>query len=268
VRPVIHPALAGEGAWDVTSPLFARAQSPPVLVTAYRPDPSYPRVVAGLAWFDHRRTAISLYPGLHEPPDGGGLRLAAVPPSARGALLATFNGAFKHADGRGGFFAHGRLYEPLVRGMATIVGSRGGGVDVRTWTGGPAPPSSVLFARQNLPLIVQHGRPNPSLNDSAQWGATLGNAIMVWRSGVGVDGHGNLIYAAAPQQTVGGLARILIHAGAMRAMELDINSYWVTLNTYGRPGARDPHSLLATMNRPPQRYLSPDDRDFFAVYSR
>ena len=51
-------------------------------------------------------------------------------------------------------------------------------------------------------------------------------------------------------------------------MELDINSYWTNLITYRRPGAVDPANLLAAMTRPPSRYLTVDDRDFFAVYIR
>jgi hypothetical protein len=90
----------------------------------------------------------------------------------------------------------------------------------------------------------------------------------VWRSGIGVDAKGNLIYAAADAQTVGSLAQILIRAGAIRAMELDINSYWVTFITYAEPLAGRPSSLLPAMTRGPNRYLTPDDRDFFAVYLR
>ena len=88
------------------------------------------------------------------------------------------------------------------------------------------------------------------------------------RLSLGVDRRGNLIYAAAPDQTVRGLARILIHAGAVRAMELDINSYWVTLNSYRKTGGRGARKLLTGMTRPALRYLSPDDRDFFAVSTR
>jgi hypothetical protein len=51
-------------------------------------------------------------------------------------------------------------------------------------------------------------------------------------------------------------------------MELDINSYWVSFITYGAPGAEDPSKLLEGMERPATRYLEPDDRDFFALYSR
>ncbi len=76
------------------------------------------------------------------------------------------------------------------------------------------------------------------------------------------------IYAAANNQTVGSLAAVLIHAGAVRAMELDINSYWVTFNSYLQPLAGRPSSLLSDMARSSSRYLTPDDRDFFAVYLR
>jgi hypothetical protein len=152
--------------------------------------------------------------------------------------------------------------------MATLIGYADGRVDVAAWSGGPSVPRNVLFARQNLPLIVSGGRPNPNLSDGPEWGATLGNAVRVWRSGVGVDARGDLIYAAANGQTVGSLAQILIRAGAIRAMELDINSYWVTFITYGQPSAGQPASLLPGMTRGPERYLSPDDRDFFAVYLR
>jgi hypothetical protein len=136
------------------------------------------------------------------------------------------------------------------------------------WNHGSTAPSNVVFARQNLPLIVNYGRPNPNLNNGIEWGATLGNAILVWRSGIGVDRRGNLIYAAGDNQTVGSLAATLVHAGAVRAMELDINSYWVSFIDYGQPGARAATNLLPSMTRSSQRYLEPDDRDFFAVYAR
>jgi hypothetical protein len=73
---------------------------------------------------------------------------------------------------------------------------------------------------------------------------------------------------AADNQTVGSLARALAHAGAVRAMELDINSYWVSFISYRRRNAGGPSNLISSMTRPATRYLSPDDRDFFAVYSR
>ena len=51
-------------------------------------------------------------------------------------------------------------------------------------------------------------------------------------------------------------------------MELDINTYWTSFITYRRPGASGPANLLSSMDRSSQRYLTPDDRDFFGVYMR
>jgi hypothetical protein len=85
---------------------------------------------------------------------------------------------------------------------------------------------------------------------------------------VGIDRYGNLIYAAANDMTVASLAEVLRRAGAVRAMELDINTYWPSFITYRHPGAAGAANLLPTMDRSPLRYLTPDDRDFFAVYLR
>ena len=241
-----------------------------MLVTSFRPDPrNYPQLVAGVAWIDRTRTSTWLYPGRLEPavsmPSRGPME---VPTDRRASLVATFNSGFKLADSGGGFASGGHTYAPMRRGFATIVRYRDGRMDVISWSGGHDVGPGVLYARQNLPLIVSGGRPNPNLSDGPEWGATLGNAIRVWRSGVGIDRHGNLIYAAANDQTVGSLAAILIHAGAVRAMQLDINTYWTSFITYRHPGAVGAANLLANMDRSPQRYLTPDDRDFFAVYVR
>lgn len=265
IRPVISPALPGEGVWHAT--FASDSLHPPVMITSFRPEPDYPQLVAGVAWIDHTETSVQLYPGLQEPavslPSRGP---AEVPPQLRSRLVATFNSGFKESDFGGGFAIGGRTYAPMQHDVATFVRYTNGRVDVISWHGGSDVPSNVVYARQNLPLIVDGGRANPNLSSGPEWGFTLGNAVLVWRSAVGVDRRGNLIYAAAPDQTVGSLAQTMIRAGAGRAMELDINTYWTTFISYRRPGARGAASLLASMDRSPQRYLTPDDRDFFAVY--
>jgi hypothetical protein len=266
VAPLIHPALPGEGVWRPARP--GEGAGAPLLLTTLRNQPEYPRVLAGLAWIDAHRTALMLNPGRLEPSVQLPRGPLEVPVSRRGRLLATFNSGFKLADSHGGFVLDGHTYAPMVGGLATLVGYRDGRVNILSWTHGPTAPSQVAFARQNLPLIVDHGHPNPNLSDGPEWGATLGNAVLVWRSAIGVDARGDLIYLAGNDQTVGSLARTLVHAGAVRAMELDINSYWVSFITYRAPGALDPHNLLPDMERSPSRYLSPEDRDFFALYSR
>jgi hypothetical protein len=226
-------------------------------------------VVAGVAWIDHTRTSTVLYPGRSEPavslPDRGP---SEVPTDQRSRLVATFNSGFKLSDSGGGFAYHGHTYASLQNGLATAVRYSSGKVDIVSWSGGSSAGSDVVYARQNLPLIVNHGQPNPNLSDGPEWGATLGNAILVWRSAVGIDKHGNLLYAAANDQTVHSLAEILIRAGAVRAMELDINSEWTSFITYRFPGAGHPANILDAMQPSSSRYLSPDDRDFFAVYMK
>jgi Phosphodiester glycosidase len=266
IRPVLAPPLPGEGIWKPTGPLVDG--HPPVLVTSFRNEPDYPRIVAYVAWFDHRRTALALYPGRYEPPNAPVRGPMSVPNGQRRRLLATFNGGFTYIDGHNGSSINGLTYEPLKDGLATLIGYRNGRVDIETWTGGPNAGPQVVLARQSLPLIIKDGRLNPTLNDSTQWGYTLGNAVRVWRTGVGIDRRGNLIYAAADDQTVITLARILQHAGAVRAMQFDINPEWPTLITYSHGNGLVPTKVVPNGQQPATRYLVPDDRDFFAVYRR
>jgi hypothetical protein len=268
VKPVFPHPLPGEGAWKPAGqPVDG---GPPVLVTTFRPELDYPQLVAYVAWFDHTRTEIGYYPGRYEPPNAAVRGPMMVPDDQRWRLLATFNGGFTYTDGANGSADNGRTNEPLKDGNATLIGYRDGRIAILNWSGGPDVGSDVAWARQSLAPIVWNGKLNPQLNDnpnSPQWGYTLGGLSRVWRSGVGIDSRGNLIYAAADDQTVITLAKILQHAGAVRAMEFDINPEWHTLITY----THDTHGLVPTMvgpnpMQPPTRYLVPDDRDFFAIY--
>jgi hypothetical protein len=266
VRPVfVHP-LPGEGVWKPSGPAVAGRS--PVLVSTFRTERDYPRIVAYVAWFDHTRTALAYYPGRYEPPRATLRGPMQVPFGQRWRLLATFNSGFIYSDGLNGDALNGHVNEPLRDGLATLVAYRSGAVNIVDWGGGASPGPRVAFARQSLPLIVDHGRLSPALNDSTQWGFTLGNAVRVWRTGVGIDRRGNLIYAAADYQTVTTLAEILKRAGAVRAMELDINPEWPTLITYRHRHRLLPTRVVPNYQQPATRYLTPDDRDFFAVYRR
>jgi hypothetical protein len=266
IRPVFANPLAGEGVWRPTGP--AVGGGPPVLVTTYRPETTYPQVVAYVAWFDHTRTALAYYPGRYEPPRAPIRGPMMVPDDQRYRLLATFNSGFIYSDGLNGSSINGTEYEPLRSGLATLIGYTDGRVDIRTWTGGQNAGPGIAFTRQSLPLIVRRGKLSPALNNSTLWGFTLGNAVRVWRTGVGIDARGNLIYAAADGQTVETLARILQRAGAVRAMQFDINPEWPTLITYTHQHGLDPRKIVPNYQQAATRYLVPDDRDFFAVYRR
>jgi hypothetical protein len=266
IKPVFAVPLPREGVWIRTGPLVDGHA--PVLVTTFRTERDYPRIVAYLAWFDHTRTALAFYPGRYEPPSAPVRGPMSVPYGQHWRLYATFNGGFTYIDGHNGSAINGRSYEPLKDGLATLIGYRTGRLALKTWHGGPTAGPQVAFARQSLPPIIINGRLNPALNDSTQWGQTLGNAVRVWRTGVGIDRHGNLIYAAADYQTVTTLAQILQRAGAVQAMQFDINPEWPSLITYSHVGSLGPTKIVPNVQQPATRYLVPDDRDFFAVYRR
>jgi hypothetical protein len=265
VRPLIHPALPGEGVWKKAGARVG--DRPPVLLTTFRSDPEYPQFIAGVAWIDSGRTKLEYTPGLDEPPEplphrGSG----EVPSASRKRLVATFNGGFPLETSNAGLIYRGKVVEAMVNGIATVVAYRGGRIDIVRWHQGGDAPQSIWFAKQNLPPIIYEGKLNPNLSDGPEWGETVNNATRVWRSGLGIDARGNLIYAAANYQTVESLAKILERAGAVRALELDINEDWTSFISYRGPGATSPSNLLPEMLRSPERYLVPDERDFFAVY--
>jgi hypothetical protein len=267
VKPLIHPALKGEGVWQKAGAKVG--PEPPVLLTTFRSDPEYPQFVAGVAWLDGARTELVYTPGLAEPPEpleerGNG----EVPPELRKRLVATFNGGFPLETSNSGLIYRGQVKEAMVNGIATIVRYRDGRTDIVKWNHGPGAPKNIWFAKQNLPPIIYEGKLNPNLSDGPEWGETVNNAVRVWRSGLGIDAHGNLMYAAANYQTVESLAKVLQRAGAVRAIELDINEDWTSFISYRHPGALDPSNLLPEMFRSPERYLVPDERDFFAVYMK
>ncbi|MGZ6826182.1 MAG: phosphodiester glycosidase family protein [Mycobacteriales bacterium] len=266
VPPVVVPALPGEGVWRATGPQVHGG--PPVLVTEFRPEAAYPRTFAYVAWFDHTRTELGFYPGRYEPPSAPVRGPMSVPDDQRSRLLATFNAGFIYSDGHNGSSDNGLTNEPLKDGLATLVGYRDGRVAIITWHGGPDAGPDYAFTRQSLPPVLVDGRLNPALDDSSRWGATLGNKVRVWRTGVGIDRHGNLLFAAADGQTVRSLAQLLRHAGAVTAMQFDINPEWPSLIAYRQDRGLDPVKVVPNWQQTAERYLVPDDRDFFAVYAR
>jgi len=269
IKPVFAQPLPGEGVWNPTGPLVDGGS--PVLVTTFRPETDYPRIVAYVAWFDHTRTAIGYYPGRYEPPRAAVRGPMMVPDDQRWRLLATFNGGFTYTDGHNGSTDNGLTNEPLKDGNATLIGYTNGDVAIVNWSGGPNAGPDVAWARQSLAPIVWNGQINPALDenpDSPQWGYTLGGRTRVWRTGVGIDSRGNLIFVAADDQTVITLAKILQYVGAVQAMEFDINPEWHTLITYSHETGLDPTLVEPQPMQSANRYLVPDDRDFFAVYQR
>jgi hypothetical protein len=104
------------------------------------------------------------------------------------------------------------------------------------------------------------------------WGATYGNTVLAWRSAVGVTRDGALVFGAGDGLSAVSLAGIMARAGAVRAMEMDINHLWVSFETYkvvrGSPYGAVSSALLPGMWYHPERYLKIDERDFVAMLAR
>jgi hypothetical protein len=260
IKPVFKHPLRGEGKWHRTAPPYHGA--PRVLVTSFRTDPAYPTVWAYVAWFDHKRTSIGFYPGRSEPPHAAVRGPMMVPHGQRWRLLATFNSGFTYAYSGNGSSINGRENEPLKKGLGTLVQYKTGAIGIVIWSGGTVTSKRVAWARQSLPPIIW--------DDGPEWGETFGTngSPRAWRTGVGIDRRGNLMFVAADSQTVETLARVLKHAGAVRAMQFDINAFWHTLITYTHRHGLHPTMVEPQPNHTASRYLTPDDRDFFAVYRR
>jgi hypothetical protein len=263
----VRPALAGEGQW---TPTDTWVPGPPsILTTTFRSDPSHPSIVAYVAWVRTATTQLALYPEYEGPgatTQNRGPEM--VPVAARATLLACFNSGFYEKDSAAGFYTHGQLFFPMVNGLATVVSYRDGHVGLLDWEGGPTPTPDILTARQNLPLLVNEGKPTSAAAVPRAWGVTLGGVPAVWRTGLGIDRQGNLIYVAAPAQTAASLAQILVDVGAVRGMQLDVNPEWPILTTYGNAGAATPSLFVPNPNQIPDRFLYSSTKDFFAVFVR
>ncbi len=270
MQPLVTTPLPGEGVWHPTGRTVAGF--PAVYTTYFRPDAIHTSLVAGAMWVDTRLLKTVLIPGTQDP-GGPNPYGAEVPVNERAGLVASFNSGFKISDARGGYYNFGQQIHPLVVGAASLVIDNTGKATVGVWGRDFSLTPNIATVRQNLSPIVDNGQLVPGLASDAntKWGATLGNNLYVWRSGVGTDASGALIYVAGPGLSIELLAALLQRAGAVRAMELDINSAWVSGFTYQQngptPSAVQGIKLLASMPRPDNHDLMPGERDFFALFA-
>ena len=283
--------LPNEGIWTPVGPLVGGAQT--MYTTQVRPDSVHTSILDGLVWMDPKLVRFAVHPGTEEP--GGKQTVPAqVPLDQRLDLVAAFNGGFRMQDAMGGFYLNGVTYKPLRDGAASLVVYQDGVASVGMWGRDFDMSPNIVAVRQNLDLIIDNGGGfpfpggNPSPKDRAEpgepaegldnnengaWGDTLGNKVLVWRSAVGVTASGALVYGYGGGLGARSLADLMLRAGCVRAMELDINPAWTTFNFYKATKPLDPASVKGTKLLPDSeksgnRYLSNDARDFVAVFAR
>ena len=276
---------AGQGLWSPAGrPVAGNGQNVRVVyeTTLVPPGGTQP---AGIAWMDTGLLAARLYSGSASPGGGPFRYTAPVEPAQAATLVAAFNGGFKMNAARGGYYTEGRVIDPLRAGAASLVIYADGSADIGAWGSDVTMTPQVVSVRQNLLPLVAGGRPTPRAATAhwRSWGATCGAASCAptvpgiehqWRSGLGTTADGALVYVAGPALDPLQLADLLARAGAVRAMQLDINPAWPVFVTYappagGRAAPANGRKLLASTAQGPGTFFeSWWARDFITMSAR
>jgi hypothetical protein len=248
-----------------------------------RPNAVNTSYVVGVAWMDPTLLKAQLYSGSFIPGKGPFAYSAPITAKNSENLVAAFNAGFRMQDANGGYYTSGRMILPLRNGAASVVIWRDGTMTMGMWGRDIKMNNQIASVRQNLDLIVDHGAAVPGLasQNSVKWGKTLGGTFNVWRSGLGVTKSGAIIYVGGPSLSISDLANVLVRAGAVRGMELDINTDWVQFSAFtgalntpinggnGTCNGANASCLLSSMNGPPSRYFATWwSRDFFTMTLR
>lgn len=268
--PITPPAanpLPGEGTWQNLLTVKARTAA---RVAYVRPDQIHSSYLVSVVWMDPSLLRFELHPG-NKVPGPPLMKADQIPAAELQSVLATFNSGFQMFDANGGYWQKGTAIKPLQAGAASMVFSTDGHLKVEKWPGG-TPGPGVAAVRQNLTMLIDHGQVSPLVASATtnSWGKTVGNAAYVWRSAIGVRADGSVVFVVGPAMNIQSLANVLHAAGAVEAMELDINEDWTNYLTYTHPGPGQavPHKLTSNMVPNPHRYLEPSSRDFVAVFGR
>jgi hypothetical protein len=228
-----------------------------------------------IVWMDPRLLSFTLYSGSLIP--GGGPYLDTAPISAADALnlVAAFNSGFRDGDSHGGYFVQGRAEVPLVDGIASAVIYADGTMQIGTWGSEISMTPDVVAVRQNMTLLIDHGVINPATSSEpySSWGITWPGGATTNRSALGVTADGAELFAGGVGLTVPQITQAIASAGAVRAMELDMNDIYPNFSIF-TPRLDAPASALNGSEvvpgfSGPERYFAISwSRDFFAVFAR
>ena len=219
--------------------------------------------------FDQRYVHLTLHAGSIDGGATGWQYGDQITPAEIHRVVAAFNGGFKLTYSGVGFVSGGRVAVALSSGLASIVTYTDGTTGVGAWNEGvPTRRKTVFSVLQNQRLLIDRGVAAPTVTNCiiTCWGATIGGLTTVARSALGVRADGQLLWAAGEQLTPATLASAMIGAGAVRAVELDINPDWVDGYLYVHH-ATGPVAVpvVAGQLGISGQFLLPYSRDFFAI---
>lgn len=264
--------LPGEGIWKI----IPEAQFPNQAVMAktfLRTDPTRSYSIVSLVKINMQKLAIGVEAGTYYPGEtrtlfGPGI----VPQNIQQAdtLLAVFNGGFQKKDGHYGMIVANKIYVPLRKDLATLLITSSGSARFITYEGEKLDPN-IVGVRQNGAFLIKDSIITSFVeNGTDTWGRTTTNSMYTWRSAIGITKNGNLIYAVGNSLIPETLAKALLDAGAVNAMQLDINPYWVRFILYNplNNGGYTYYPLLKNMHNGGYEYLHGYNKDFFYVYKK
>lgn len=264
--------LENEGVW------FERKLNifPDKQVLAYtfvRPDPERPYANVTLIQADMGPLMLGITAGQKQPGGPVGNPGSGIMPKEiidSGRLVAAFDGGFQYRDGMYGMIIGDKTYLPLKNDIGTLVGYKNGSFKIVKYTGQDLG-NDVVFIRQNCPILIENGElsvTNPVNRDL--WGRTITSDIYTWRSGVGITREGNLIFAIGNNLNPDSLATALKMGGAINAIQLDINPFWVRFTVFNHidQGKYDSSVLMKGVYNGAKEFLEGYEKDFFFLYKR
>jgi hypothetical protein len=273
--------LPGEGIWSN----LESADFPNIEVmtdTFVRPDPQRSFAIVSIVQIDAKLLGIGSVAGTKEPGGSlGNFGTGIIPQNVldSGSLVAAFNGGFLYNDGNYGMIVGDKTYAPLKVNTGTLVAYTDGSVKIFNYTGDNLG-KNVVFARQNGPLIIDNSQETTltpldykTIRGTIYNGKRIvPNGTFTYRSGIGITKAGNLLYAVGNNLSPASLEDALQMAGAVSAMQLDINPshihfYVFNKNNAGTYDAIFLNKELQNLNRS-AKYLTGSQRDFFYLYKK
>jgi hypothetical protein len=223
VRPVPHLVVREPRGQSARWSAFARVRGQPAAWLAQRSGATLMRI-------DQRLVHLDLHAGSSDGGTGGWAYGDQISRREIHLVIAAVNGGFKLTYRDVGFVSGRRVAVALKTGLGSIVTYSDGTTDIGAWREGvPSARRTVFSVLQNQRLLIDRGMAAASVAECiiACWGETIGSRTVVARAGLGITTGGQLVWAAGEQLAPADLAAALKHAGAARAVELDINPAWV-----------------------------------------
>ncbi len=259
ISPILRNyPVQGEGVWETVK---TYADTILVAKTFLRVDPQRPTIEVTLVKMNMNELHLHLVPEKGKIPSKV---------TQGGKLIAAFNGGFQKKDGYYGFIIGNQTYLPLKNNLATLVIPNHGSPKIIRFDGNRFNLNLIEAIRQNCPMLIENGVITTSLPawTAESWGLTITNSMYTWRSGLGITRNGNLIYAAGPSLTPETLAEALQKAGAINAMQLDINFPWSRFSVFTYRNGVIHGKPINPQMEPNSQYFTGYNKDFFYITTR